>query len=833
MFYEGTWSPCPGSTFVPRAACARDCKGKLVAAAGDAKIPWLYDFIAARIIISFLALEPLPFLVRSIRSLPQHVTDTARRIQLVFDGSQPPADRLLDSPHSARSHGTFSHSSTRYETIDPSPGLFSLPGLTSPISFLELARRAVARANLIVDHVTSTASNASELVRVVKRLDRLSDEVCAVVDAAEVVRSLHPEPEWRRSAEAAHEEVSAVLNRLNTHRELYETLHIASSTPNLSSTWSSTEIRVAELLLADFRRSGIHITDPAKLSRFASLNDQILNLAHRVARGSHTPAQPHVIFDNPWRDLAGCGAGFIREAVASAARARLPQGTAIAPTTGSAIPHILRTCRVAATRRLVYTAYNNPPPTQIAALDSMLNLRAQLALETGFDSYADAFLAGTMAGSRGVVESFLDRLNAENLPRARREVDELAAVKKARGEEGLVAPWDRAYLMSLMPRKTTSASFRTVFGAGSHTVPIAADPTLSLTSDTVTYSGIPNLTLGTVLSRVSVLFHHLYGVHFVPTTVGTGEVWHDSVIRLDAVHEHEGFLGTVYVDAGERDGKGGGAAHYTVRCGRRIDWDTVDDGWLVADEVESAMRAEAKEAKGAGGELGLYKMPVVVVGVSVGRTLSEQEVETVFHEMGHAVHSLLARPPFQHVSGTRCALDLVEVPSILHELLTSIAIPSFPTAAAIPAMDLQHQIRLAAMDQRLHGSAREIVADGWTSVDVARAVRTSHDAFPIDIGDPNALKDTSHARFAHLAAYGAGYYSYLWSRRWAGRINAQILAPHPFGSEGFRAAGETIRRELLEWGGGRDGWMALERVGVVKGGEREGAVTVEEVGGTR
>ncbi|KXS12768.1 zincin, partial [Gonapodya prolifera JEL478] len=245
---------------------------------------------------------------------PSHVAETAKRIQIAFDSlSAAPPEFVLSQPHVQPATSRASHTNLRSTARPAPPGIFSLPGLTSPSSFRDLARRAVARGGAIVDRVVATADNPAELAHIVKRLDRLSDEVCAVVDAAEVVRSLHPEAEWRDAADEAHGEVSALLNRLNTHRELYEALDRATSNPSISRTWSPTELRVAHLLLADFRRSGIYIRDPAKLSLFASLNDRILALSHKVARGANEPAEPFVFFSNPWKDLAGCGSPFIRE----------------------------------------------------------------------------------------------------------------------------------------------------------------------------------------------------------------------------------------------------------------------------------------------------------------------------------------------------------------------------------------------------------------------------------------------------------------------------------------------------------------------------------------
>ena len=160
---------------------------------------------------------------------------------------------------------------------------------------------------------------------------------------------------------------------------------------------------------------------------------------------------------------------------------------------------------------------------------------------------------------------------------------------------------------------------------------------------------LPPLTLGTVFMALSRLFRHLYGISLQPTTATSGEVWDSSVHKLEVVDEEKGVIGWIYADLFARRGKASGAAHYTVRCSRRTDDDDeVMDGISGGAELQTkeSQDFEAVKRHQLPGQDGVYQLPLVVLlcefappSTARGPTVLEwHQVETLFHEMGHAMH---------------------------------------------------------------------------------------------------------------------------------------------------------------------------------------------------
>lgn len=149
--------------------------------------------------------------------------------------STPSLRELFDSPPVSSSRSRLASS------VSPE-GLFLYPNLKTPETFLDSVNAAIARGHLLVEriaHAPEQQDGGQEMRKVIKLFDRLSDVLCKVIDAAEVVRCLHPDPAWRQAAETVYEELFSWMNTLNTDPRLYEVtngnifLTVNGTTPQL------------------------------------------------------------------------------------------------------------------------------------------------------------------------------------------------------------------------------------------------------------------------------------------------------------------------------------------------------------------------------------------------------------------------------------------------------------------------------------------------------------------------------------------------------------------------------------------------------------------------
>ncbi|TBU49921.1 mitochondrial intermediate peptidase [Dichomitus squalens] len=666
-------------------------------------------------------------------------------------------------------------------------GIFGHHMLTMPSAFVALADSTLRRAQLLTDRILRARESRQELSRVVKNLDRLSDMLCGVIDLAELLRNAHPDQAWIQSADEVYEKLCEFMNVLNTNVGLYEILRDVLSDEEVVGSLSTEAYQTALIFWRDFEKSGIDLP-PAQRERFVSLSTEILVLGRQFLNETAAPRPPARI---QWSELEGV------KDLGMGARLRLQaqvtkRDLLVYPGSLQA-QMIMRSAPAEEPRRKVYMAANSSTPEQIEVLERLLRARGELARLVGKESFAHMTLTDKMAKSPENVQYFLKALMDYTRPYARRALRTLSIRKQAHLKTTpypIIQPWDRDYYCPPEP-------------------PV---PPLSL----------PPLTLGTVFMALSRLFHALYGISLRLSNVSPGEVWHTDVRKLEVVDETLGVLGWIYADVFARIGKPSGAAHYTVRCSRRTDDDNDEVDLQYANEHDHAMvqlsqRFEEGKRFKFPGEGVTYQLPVVVLlcdfmrpTVAGGPAVMEwHEVLTLFHEMGHAMHSMIGRTDYQNVSGTRCATDFVEFPSILmehflnsptvlslfkHDGATILRNPGSHSEDPCRAIDTHTQILLAVLDQAYHSA--DALTPSFDSTAILAELYGTSGLIPYVPGT------SWQTQFGHLFGYGATYYSYLFDRAIASRIWRKLFAPDPLD----RHMGERLKSQVLSFGGGKDPW---------------------------
>ena len=622
---------------------------------------------------------------------------------------------------------------------------------------------------------------------------------------ADFVRATHPNPEIVEAANGAYGIMYEYMNVLNTTDGLYLALKRAMQNKDVVASWSDEEQTVARILYQDFEKSGIMLDERTK-HRFVEISNGIAKIGPLFVNGTASK-EPYLTFQSS--QLMGMDPMIVRQLTR--------EGRVTLPTVGREVNHALRTVEDEEVRKKLYLASHTSSDVQIQLLDRLLTLRGELAKLVGHESYASMALIDKMAHSPQSVTTFLTSLASANRPLAQAELDTLSAIKHLQGNPNPFQLWDREFY--------TSKLLHSVRSQGK-------------SSDILSEF----FSLGTVMQGLSRLFQRLYGVRFVPRETLPGETWNDDVRRLDVICENEGHIAVVYCDLFERQGKSPNPAHFTVRCSRRIDPDELDLSDPSELEPEDDGMASARNPHT--GEL--YQLPTIALICDFARPpsydttqptlLTFREVTTLFHEMGHAVHSMLGRTALHNVAGTRCPTDFAELPSVLMEhfaksppvlalfarhyesdtpLPISLLTQKLSIDSLLSATETHSQIILALLDQSLHSP--QALSSSFSSSSIFRDIERKFDLLP----PPEGKEGTSwQGFFTHLFGYGATYYSYLFDRAIAGRVWEVVFRENPVSRE----AGGRWRGEVLKWGGAKDPWRMIGGVlrdeGIMGGGEK-------------
>ncbi|KAG2485902.1 hypothetical protein HYH03_015346 [Edaphochlamys debaryana] len=700
-----------------------------------------------------------------------------------------------------------------------SVGLFGRPELQRPQDWHRLAEETEARCNELLSAILATTP--SEGVRVVQLMDEMSDQLCRTYDAAECCRNVHVDPAWRQAAEACCVRLGAYISSVNHHEGMYARLAGALGayraslaalerrehpqlSPSVLAGWCPEAVLVASRLQQDMEQAGIHLP-PGPRSRVAQL----------AAANGHFAAAFNAALTDPSK-------------VGSLA---LGRGRSL-PLDPASVAGVLAGEGEEAVRKQVYLAAGRSPSCNRELLERMLGARAEMARLQGYPSYASLrTAAGSLARTPAAVEAFLRRLAGEVRPLAERELQELARIK-AFDLRGAPPPPGSPPAGPLSPSPSGSPPLPPIaawdleyYASRARRLRCSAPPSALLR-----YTALPS-----VLAGVARLLRAVFGVGLEAAPAAPGEGWAPGVLRLRASHPELGPLGTVYLDLGSRPGKYPSAVTFPITCGRQL-----------RPPAPPPPRGASSAEDDPPGDPGERQLPVMALlapcsgacPATGAPALTWRELRVLMHELGHCTHNLLSRTTYQHLWGTRCSQDLVEVPSHLFELFTQdpramallardrSGLPGGPRAegpdggeplppglltelvagrSASSCLELQQQLVLALADMALHG---EGAGAGGDSSELWQQAVAEASSVPFVPGTSPEL------RVGHLTIYGGAYYGYVYARCLAASLwRASGLEAHPLDP----GAGELLREYLLAPGGAVEPAALLGRLAAEAG----------------
>lgn len=528
---------------------------------------------------------------------------------------------------------------------------------------------------------------------------------------------------------------------------------------------SPAQLRLLNRTFDDFAHAGA-LLDAAGQTRLKAINQRLATLSTDFSQKLTAGTREAALVVANRAKLAGLSEDEISAAAKVAEGKKLPAGSYALPLQNTTQQPQLESLTDAATRKALFEASWTRSERGDAhdtrpLIAEIAQLRAEKASLLGFKSFSDYQLYDQMAKNGVTARQFMAQLAPALAKTQARQVKDIAALIASDGGDTSIQPWDwQIYAARIQQQKLAFD-------------PASAKPYFEITKvmeDGVFYAA-----------------NQLYGITFKRRT--DLPVYQEDV-KVYTVYDKDGKeLALFYWDPWKRDNKQGGAWMSNF---------VNQSGMLGTRPVIYNVENFAKPPAGAPQLIGF------------------DDVITLFHEFGHALHGMFSDQHYPGLSGTNTARDFVEFPSQFNEnwathpkVLAHYA-KHYQTGAPMPAVMVAKLKDLRSVDQGY--DLGEVVAAAMLDMDwhalPADAPRQDVDAFEAKALAASGL-DTAHvppryrsSYFRHIwgNGYASAYYAYLWTEM----LDHDAYAW--FESHGglTRANGERFRRLVLSRGSSLD-----------------------------
>lgn len=580
----------------------------------------------------------------------------------------------------------------------------------------------IAKENIAKIKANTAAPNFENTILALEAASELAERVSGIYSNMEVANA---DEALQALAKDIYPKMSALSSDVSLDAEIFQrvkTVYDQRASMNLNAE----QTRLLEKTYLSFTRNGalLSATDKEKMR---AIDQELAVLSPKFSENVLKATNAFEMYLDNKDDVAGLPEGIL-EGAAAMAEAKGQKGkwlfTLSIP---SYLPFLTyaknRTLREKMWRAYAGRAYKGEFDNQGNIL-KIIQLKDQRAKLLGFKDCADFVLAERMAKNPQTVMGFLNKLLTASKEAGKKDVAELAEYAKKHDGLTEIKPWDVAYYSEKL--KEEKYSFNE--------------------EDLRPFFKLENVVEG--------VFQHaqkLYGLTFKENKEIPG--YHPEVKAYEIYEEKSGkYMGLFYTDFFPRETKKGGA-------------------WMTQFRSQGLINGEMKR-------------PHVSIVCNFTKPtptkpslLTYDEVRTLFHEFGHALHGMLSECTYTTLSGTSVYWDFVELPSQIMENWAGekegldLFARHYETGEKMPA-ELIAKVKASQQFQAGYMSCRQIQ---FGLMDMAW-----HSTDPSTISDVDAFEDKATAEtrlfpkmegansscsFSHIFAggYSAGYYSYKWA----------------------------------------------------------------------
>lgn len=551
------------------------------------------------------------------------------------------------------------------------------------------------------------------------------DQVCAFSSIAflnaltELTSMVYTDAAMRDAARNANMQISAFyVDEISNNKALYDAIksYAAATQESLSD---EQRYFITETLV-DFKRSGLDL--PAdKRDIVAGIKKELADLSLAFEMNIASDDKTVLVVQE---NLAGLDDDFI------ASLKKTQDGKYVLGMDYPTYFAIMENCSIENTRQELYRTFENRAyPMNESVLKTIIAKRDELARTLGFESFAQLDLENQMAKTPARVEAFLNELIKRSHEKEAQEFAQLVAVlpeSVTLTAQGTIKPWDGAYIRAQYKKKHFNLDERIV---------------------------AEYFPMEQTIQQLLHIYEDFMGLSF--QIKPTQNLWHEDVQVIEAYDATTNqLLGYLLLDLYPR------AHKYTHAChGNIVPAVTLADG--SQPYVVSLVIANFPKSTGTKPSL-----------------LMRKDVETFFHEFGHALHGLLGRTRTASFSGTHVKTDFVEMPSqmleewmVQKDMLTKVSC-HYLTQEPLPEELINTIVGLKTFDSGAFIQRQAYLS--FVSLNYyAAGVHKNLDAIMRNlfttIRPHIAYDDQTHmyASFGHLTNYGPKYYGYMWSKVFA------------------------------------------------------------------